>query len=100
VKAGFDDERLLGECPSCSRRAQVLHALPGEGIFQCRRCLGLGYKSSRDWDKRVAGLAKAMLRGDETTVRYWQAKGFRRGYAGFSADAIYLRALDRAFPPA
>lgn len=72
VKAGFD-LRLLGKCPSCDRRVQILHALPEDGIFQCRRCLALAYRSSRRWDGRVAKLAKAMLGGDQATVQYWQA---------------------------
>ena len=76
VKAGFD-QRLLGKCPSCDRRAQILYALPEDGALQCRSCLALVYKSSREWDGRVTGLAKAMLRGDEATMRYWQARGSR-----------------------
>lgn len=96
VKAGFDD-RLLARCPHCDRRAQVLHALPKDGIFHCRGCLGLGYASTRQWDKRVARLARAMRRGDTAAVRYWERRGALPGYAGFAADRLLLRAADRAF---
>jgi len=97
VVAGFH-ERVLAECPSCNRRAQILHALPKDGIFQCRRCLALAYRSSREWDKRISRLSKAMLRGDEAIVRQWEARGTLPGYAGMAADIVYLRAVDRAFP--
>jgi hypothetical protein len=40
-------------CPRCSiRRASSLHLPPGELLFGCRACHGLGYESSRRHDRR------------------------------------------------
>jgi hypothetical protein len=58
----------------------------------------LAYRSNRKWDGRVAKLARALRRGDMATLWSWQARAAAGGYHGFSADLVYLKAADRAFP--
>jgi hypothetical protein len=48
-------QRLFWLCPGCDQRVGVLYSL---GLFRCRHCHGLTYRSAQESDRRVYALAR------------------------------------------
>ena len=47
TKTAFNGDRFWFKCPLCEKRSSVLYQHPLSGLFGCRSCLGLEYKSRR-----------------------------------------------------
>ena len=88
----------MAVCPGCERRVRVVHALPADGRWACRQCLGLAYSSSRS-DARVRRVARALRRGDDAVLAEYDAKMAKGGSTGLAALRVVFDAMERAFGP-
>ena len=89
----------MAVCPGCGRRVRVLCALPADGRWGCRQCLGLAYTSSRRSDARVRRVARALRRGDEPVLAEYNARMAKGGATGLAALGVVFDAIERAFGP-
>lgn len=65
----YGGERWWFLCPVCFRRCQIIYQPPGQGVFACRICHNLSYKSQQEGKNYPWLLVNGLLK-----LPYWEQK--------------------------
>lgn len=91
--------RLFWVCPGCHRRAGVLYYRGGgllssrAGLFRCRQCHGLTYRSCQESDGRISAMVRQLERNPGGAFAAADAMAAR---GNFGASLLMFKALDKA----
>jgi hypothetical protein len=90
----FGGQRQWLICPglfgnTCGRRCTALYISPNGGVFACRCCLDLTYRSSREHDKRL----DRIMRNPELLSAALESPNLTQSLLGMRAHAKLIRRL-------